>query len=418
MQVNDELIKIQLLINQQKYKEAESQLMDLLAANPNDTTALSLLAELKLQQDEYPQAMQLMENAIGVEPDNAYLYYMKSRIEIHLNDFSAAQDSIELAISLDPYDADYIALKANIDLSRKKYQEALNTANNALEIDPENILALNVRSTSLLKLNKTEESFETIKGALREDPTNAFTHANYGWSLLEKGNHQKALEHFSESLKNDPNFEYAQAGVIQSLKAKNWLYRQFLKYSFWMNNLSSKYQWGVILGFYFLVKFMRLMAKNYPTLEPFLIPAIIILVLIAFSTWVIVPISNLFLRFNKYGKLLLDKNEKRNSSMVAFAGLACIIGLLLFFILNDGRYIAFAGFGLALMLPFSKTFSPSKYKDAFLFYSIIMFLLSVLSLVSTFLNGEYVNVFSIIFYLSFLGFQWIVNFLSIKESNH
>lgn len=119
-----------------------------------------------------------------------------------------------------------------------------------MEIDAENLSALNARSTALNKLNRKEESFETIQDALREDPNDAYTHANYGWGLLEKGHHKEALDHFKEALANDPSFEYAQLGMLQAIKANNPIYRVFLKYSFWMSNLTAKYQWGVIIGFY------------------------------------------------------------------------------------------------------------------------------------------------------------------------
>ena len=122
--------------------------------------------------------------------------------------------------------------------------------------------------------------------------------------------HKKALEHFKEALTNDPTFKYAQAGMMQALKATNPIYRLFLKYSFWMNNLTAKYQWGVIIGFYLGFKALKTIARNNEALQPYLTPLIIALALVAFSTWVIAPISNLFLRFNKYGQLLLDKKEK------------------------------------------------------------------------------------------------------------
>src|SRR5690606_2150752 len=110
---------------------------------------------------------------------------------------------------------------------------------------------------ALIKLDRSEESFETIEGALREDPNNAFTHANYGWGLLEKGNHTKAMEHFKEALSHSPNLDYAQAGMLEAIKATNPIYRLFLKYAFWMGNMAAKFQWGFIIAFYILFRVIR-----------------------------------------------------------------------------------------------------------------------------------------------------------------
>lgn len=398
------LSKVEILIQQKKFIEAEKVLSDLLGEDSNNIQFLSLLAEVYLQQDKFEKANTIILGAIGLSPDSPYLFYIKSRIAIQQDNLNEAEKNISQAIELDPYDADYFALLANIKVGRKQFNEALEIANRALEIDAENLLALNTRSTALNKLNRSEESFETIEGALREDPNNAYTHANYGWGLLEKGNHKAALEHFKEALTNDPNFEYAQSGMLQAIKAVNPVYRLFLKYSFWMGKLTAKYQWGVIIGFYLGIRALETIARNNATLQPYLTPLIIVLALVAFSTWVITPISNLFLRFNKYGQLLLDKKEKKSSNFVAASLGAFIIGLILYFVMSDERFLTIAVFGFAMMLPFSAMFSPSKYKNSLLIYSIIMTVIGLSAIGITFATGELFNKMTTFFIVGFVGY--------------
>ncbi|MFZ5553908.1 MAG: tetratricopeptide repeat protein [Bacteroidota bacterium] len=412
------LSKAEILIEQKKYAEAEKILKNLLSADPNNIHFLSLLAEVNLQQNQLDVANRIIDNAIGLAPDYPHLFYMKSRIAIEGDNINEAEKNIQQAIKLNPYYAEYFALLSNIQLARKQFDEALETANRALEIDAENLLALNIRSTALNKLNRSEESFQTIEGALREDPNNAFTHANYGWGLLEKGQHKKALEHFKEALKNDPNLDYAQSGMLQAIKASNPVYRVFLKYSFWMGNLTSKYQWAVIVGFYFGMRGLNTLARNNEELQPYLTPLIIALALIAFSTWVIVPISNLFLRFNKYGQLLLDKKEKMSSNFVALGLTTFFTGLILYFALTDERFLTIAVFGFSMMLPFSVMFSPSKYPNSLLIYSIVMTIAGISAIAITFNTGKMFNSMTGVFVLGFVVFQWVANYLLIKESNY
>jgi len=414
---DNRLSKVGILIQQKKFAEAERILKDLLAEDSNDIQYLTLLAEVNLQQDKFDIARTIIDSAIGLSPDSPHLYYIKSRIAIHQDNYDEAEENIKRSIELDPYDADYFAMLSNFKLSRKKYEEALEIANEALEIDAENILALNTRSTSLLKLNRKEESFETIEGALREDPNNAYTHANFGWGLLEKGDHKKALQHFRESLKSNPNFEFAQAGMLEALKASNPLYRLFLKYSFWMSNLTSRYQWGVIIGFYVGFRVLRAIASSSESLRPYLTPLIIALALIAFSTWVMKPISNLFLRFNPYGQLLLKKSEKISSNFVAGSLATFFLGALLYFIFSDEKFLTIAVFGFTMMLPFSVMFSPSKYKNTFLIYSIAMTVIGLIAIGLTFATGELFNIASGVFILGFVAFQWLANFFLIREDN-
>lgn len=417
MAEDNRLSKVKILIQQEKFQEAERLLSDLLTEDSNNIHFLSLLAEVNLQQDKFDNANSIIENAIGLSPDSAYLFYIKSRIAIQEDKLSEAEKNINQAIEIDPYDADYFALLANIKLGRKQFEEALETANKALEIDAENLLALNTRSTALNKLNRSEESFETIKGALREEPNNAYTHANYGWGLLEKGSHKKALEHFKEALTNDPTFKYAQSGMLEALKATNPVYRIFLKYSFFMSNLTAKYQWGVIIGFYFGLKALRTIAKHNESLQPYLTPLIVALGVIAFSTWIITPISNLFLRFNKYGQLLLDKKEKMSSDFVAISFGIFIVGLLSYFALSNEKMLTIAVFGFTMMLPFGTMFSPSKNKNRLLIYTIVLAVVGLTAIGLTFSTGELFNSMTAVFVFGFVAFQWVANYMLIKEDN-
>jgi tetratricopeptide (TPR) repeat protein len=411
------LSKIGILIQQKKYDAAEKILRQLLAQEPTNIHYLALLAELNLQQDRLDKAESIIDDAIGLSPDTAHLYYIKSRVDIQQDKYDDAEHHVWQSIKLDPFDADSYAWLANIKLARKKYEEALEHADRALEYDPENLLALNIRSTVFLKLNKKAESFETIEGALRHDPNSPYTHANYGWGLLEKGDHKKALKHFKEALKNDPNFGYAQKGMMEALKASNPVYRMFLKYAFWMGNLTAKYQWGVILGLYFGTRALTALADANKALKPFLWPVIIVLTLFAFSTWIIKPVSNLFLRFNSYGKFLLDKKEKMSSNFVAISLVVFLAGLLLYIFLSDERYLFVAAYGFAMMVPLSVMLEPSKYNSLFI-YTIAMAVVGLAALGAAFLNNVAVfDALTIVFLVGFIAFQWLANFLMIRRSN-
>jgi tetratricopeptide (TPR) repeat protein len=417
MSDDSRLSKVEILIQQKKFEEAGKILSDLLTESPNNIDFLSLLAEVNLQQDKIDIAYNIIDNAIGLSPDASHLFYIKSRIAIQQENLNDAEININQAIELDPYDADYFALLATIKLGRKKFEEALQTAERALAIDAENLLALNTRSTALNKLNRSEESFSTIEGALREDPNNAYTHANYGWGLLEKGDHKKALIHFKEALSNDPTNAYAQSGMLEALKAANTVYRMFLKYAFWMSNLTAKYQWGVIIGFYLLFRVLKTVAQKNELLQPYLNPLIVALAIIAFSTWIIAPISNLFLRFNKYGKLLLDKKEKMSSNFVAASLGIFLVGLLLYVVLSDEKMLTIAVFGFAMMLPLGTMFSPTKSKYGLVIYTIALAAVGLLAIGLTFTTNKMFNLMTVVFIFGFIAFQWVANFMMIKKNN-
>jgi hypothetical protein len=306
---------------------------------------------------------------------------------------------------------------ANSNKFKKDYETALEIADQSLELDPENILALNTRSTSLLKLNRKEESFSTIEGALREDPENTYTHANYGWGLLEKGNHQKALQHFSESLRYNPDNYHAQSGMLETLKASNFVYRAYLKYVFFMEKLSEKGQWIFIIGFYVGSKILRVLSDKYPNLEPYIMPITILLAIFAFSTWVITPISNLFFRLHPYGKFLLDRNDKISSTFVGISLLISILGFSLFAITQKEGFLSIGIFGFMMMVPLGNLFLQTKIKNLTIYLSIILTLLGILSIINAFTTQNIANIFSIIFLVLFITYQWGINFIVIRKNN-
>lgn len=416
--MSDQLIqRAILLIQQRKYKEAENILNGLFAQDPNDVNVISIICEVKIQQDKYAEALNLVNTAIGLNPALPHLFYVRARIYVHEDKYDNAERDLQQAITLDPEDADYFALYALLKLDRKQFEPALQLADAALERDPENINALNARSTALLKLNRKEESFASIEGSLRQDPHNAYTHANYGWGLLEKGSPKQALYHFTEALRIDPSLQLAQSGMIEALKAKYFLYRVFLKYAFFMGNLTAKYQWGVIIGIFVASRALRFIAASYPAFEPFLYPVIILIAIFAFSTWIITPLSNLFLRLNKYGKHLLDEDEITSSNLVGISVLTALAGGVLYLTTGQEYALAIVIVGVSMMVPLSSMFNAVKYRRLLVIYTCLLALLGAASIVSAISAQELLNGLILAYLIGIMAFTWLSNYLIIKEQN-
>lgn len=407
------LQKATLLMQQERYKEAQQLLMGLLSTQPDNDIVLYLLAEIKIEENDLDKAEELNNSAIGLDPERGMLFHQKARIYLLRDKYTEAQEYVQEAIALEPDVAVFYALSGYIKTFQKDFKGALAASDQALECDPSDLLALNVRSTALLKLNRHEESFATIEGALHESPDNAYTHSNYGWNLLEKGDTKAALNHFREALRNDPNSMHAQAGMQEALKAKFIVYRLYLKYVFFMANLTSKYQWVVIFGFYFGTKILGKIAQNNSTLAPYLTPVVILLSILALSTWVMHPLGNVYLRFNTYGKHLLDREEKITSTTTS----VFLLFSLGFFItlLVTGHYFwaVPAIFTLSMMLPISRFYErPAGFYKT---YAIAMFVVGLLATAVSLLTGQLFSLFTMVYAIGFVGFQFLANYFSIKK---
>jgi tetratricopeptide (TPR) repeat protein len=268
-----------------------------------------------------------------------------------------------------------------------------------------------------MKLGRKEESFNAIHGAFRQDPHNAYTHANHGWGLLEKGSAKEALHHFTEALRIDPNLGLAQAGMMEALKARYFIYRIFLKYSFWMSNLTAKYQWGVTIGFFLIFKLVQWLARNSPSLEVYLVPVLMLWMAIALSTWIITPLSNLFLRLNKYGRHLLDRKEIISSNLVGASLLVAVAGISVFLIAQQPNWLTLFFYGITMMIPLGSMLAPSRRASVLVAYTAATGLVGAVAIATTFLTNNMGNLFSLIYVIGIFIYQWVANAMVIKQNN-
>jgi tetratricopeptide (TPR) repeat protein len=410
------LERAQQLVQLQRYKEAEKNLRLLLSQQPENPDALALLAVCQAEQGQLPEAMTTIQNAIGKNPDSDYLLYLHSLFLFRSDKLKEAERVIKNAISFHPRSPDYFGLLAAIKISQKEFSQGLDYANQGLAIDPDNLQCLNTRSNALFKLNRKDEAYSTIQEALNQDPENELTHTNLGWGLLERGDHKKALSHFREALKINPNYEYAKAGLIEGLKSRYLFYRMFLKYAFFINNLKGKYQWALLIGLYIAIRVINNVAENNPELAAWLNPIVYLYIAFALSTWIIVPLSNLFLRLNVYGKFALSKDEIRSSNFVAIGFFLGISSLIAYFFLKTEAYLLAAIFGITMMVPLSSMLKPagSKSRIILIAYTVGLLIVGSVALLIEFGSpGNGQGMFQL-YAIGVLIYSWVANAMVIR----
>jgi tetratricopeptide (TPR) repeat protein len=240
---------------------------------------------------------------------------------LHRNRFAAAKSAIQEAIRCNPYEADYYAVLASLHLRDSHWPEALAAADRGLEIEPEHPLCTNLRAQSLVNLGDRRSAAQTMGEALARRPDDPYTHANQGWALLHQGQPYKAMEHFREALRLDPEMEWARAGIVEAMKARNFIYRWMLAYFLWMARLKPGVRWGIVIGAYFANRIISQVADKSPELAPFLYPALYAYFGFALMTWLAYPLFNLLLRLNKFGRYALSADQVRGANVLA----VCIV---------------------------------------------------------------------------------------------
>lgn len=311
------LQRARLLLQQGRNEEAVRELRLQLGQESENAGTHSLLALALTELEQHSEAAGHAEQAIHLAPDSTIGHYALARVMLGRNRYEEARAAILEAIRLDPYDADFYGILAATFLQQRRWREALQSADQGLEIDPEHSLCTNFRAESLVKLGDRAGAAKTIGDALARRPDDAYTHANQGWALLHEGKHREALEHFREALRIDPELAWAQAGIVEAMKARNILYRWMLAWFLWVSRLSTQVQWFLVIGGLFGQRIIRQQAELNPRIAPLLWLIFFAYVAFVVLTWLASPFFNLLLRFNRFGRYALSADQVRGANVLA-----------------------------------------------------------------------------------------------------
>lgn len=395
------------LYNLERYKQAISYFKDALNNNANDIDSTFYLGLCYYQLNDIYTAQKISESIIATSPNESEGFYLLSMCYYHKEKYDIAIKNIDISIALSPYNSSFFGYKSLILIVLKKYEEALLFANKGLEIDAKDVICLNSRTKALTKLNKKEEAYKTLENTLADNPEDQFTHTNAGWTNLELANYTKANDHFKEALQKDPNDNYAKQGILESIKAKNLVYKYFLKYSFWIQNQKTKNQWFFIIGIYVLYKFG--MTASTKLGFNFLTPIIAVIYMsFVFGVWLISPISNSILLFNNFSKYLLDKKDKHTAYSFLFLISVSFISAVLFYFLNE-NYLLFSCVAfLSAIIPITHTLqNNNKPLTTFNFwYGISIFSLGI---INCYITVKIEIIIPIIMFVIFTWFHTLTN---------
>jgi len=418
-----------MLIQQGRHELAVPELQRHLAAEPQDAFAHALIALCLSDQVKFADATRHFEEAIRLGPDLPFAHYAAGYVLRSRNRFDEALPHVQEAIRLEPYDADAFGLLAEIHLAEKRHQEALNAAEQGLEIDAENVTCQNLRAMALKNLGRHDAAADALRSALSKDPENSWTHANQGWALLEKNKHEEALQHFQEALRLDPTNEWAREGIVTALKSRHIIYAVMLKYFLWMSKLTSRAQWGVILGVYFGSRALAGAAAANPEQAWIFNSLRIVLFIFAVMTWIADPLFNMLLRISKYGRLALSRDQVNASNLLLFFILGAIVSVTLAFTIGPkGMWLMCAAASGLMLIPSAAVFKAPEGSSRRRLLAGIAMLMALLALAALGSMAAYdhfgyknpallntVQLCTTLFVFGLLGMQLLANFSSLHH---
>ena len=410
------LERAEILMDQNRFEAALAELNQALAMDPENALVFAKLALCYQGLQDRENALGAARESIRLEPDQDYHHYVYAFVLHQWNYEDAALGAVEKALSLDPEDPAYHALQGSIFLAKRRWKKALAAADRGLALNAEDQQAMHVRALALKQMGRGEEAAEILHEALKLDPDNADNHANMGWQLVDQGDYDQAQYHFTEALRIQPDMTGAQAGMAEILKAKNPIYRLLLRYQLWMSKLSGNLALGLIVGLYFLNRFLRSMAESNPSLAPWVTPILVVYAAFLALTWLGDPIFNLLLRLHPIGKYCLDKTELMASTWTGALMLLTLIGGLAWLLSGIGGFGGLALVSVAMLIPVSSSIGRGKAKGgkALRLFAAILGVIAALTVLLAFIDIAIAAVPGVLLFLGVIAYSWTASIMSTR----
>ncbi len=388
-----------------------------LASDPDDATALSLLTLGLAKLKQAAEAVEHGRRAVGVDPELPLAHYALGHALLAHDEVAAAEKAARESLRLDP-DSDAYSLLGHVFARQRRWQDALDAAEEGLALNAEHAGCANLRMMALSGLGRRDEAETVARKTLAQDPDNGATHANRGWLLLRQSKHDEALESFRTALRLDATLESARLGIIEALKARNGLYRLILRWALWMGNLDARSRWYVLIGLFIGARVARTVLRDNPSLWPLLGPALVLYTLFALSTWLADPISNLLLRLNPFGRLVLNKAETLASNIVGALLVTAVVAGVLFAVTTAVGWLVVAVAAFLMLMPVSGAFGAHGTRAWKPLRAVLMVLaaLALAASVVSFVSLETAAWPLIGLAIGAFGFGWLANYLTIKFS--
>ena len=312
MNAEHELKRAAMLIEMDRFAQAEAELAAVLARDPDSSDAHQMLAECHIQQDRTEKAEEAAKEAIRCDPGDYGGYLTLARALC--NDPKRrgdAQAAITESLQLAPYDPFCHAIQAVLLIHRRDWKGALGSCDAGLQLDPENTACLHFRALALQRSGRLAEAKAVLDYSLSKNPLNEYTHAQSGWTCLARGDSAGASWHFTEALRLNPDSDTARQGMIEAIKTQNFVYRQWFSFLLWMNRFSGRVQLIAFVVLIIGMNYFRSFLSEGPPSQQYLALGIgVAYMLFVFLVWTSGPLTNLLLRIHPLGRHLLTVAQR------------------------------------------------------------------------------------------------------------
>lgn len=318
------LARAQLLMEQRRYRMAEDELRKALRDEPESAP---LHAYLALCMAEDPaRAREAMEEALWATAYDPVLptgWYVLSLLQSRQGLPFEAEKTARLALGLAPELPPLLLHLARLMMDRERYRDGLEFAERALAVTPHDANALMTAGALRSRMGRHAEAKADFERALALAPDDHAVQANAGWAALRRGDQAAALHHFRASLRREPGEQSTRRGLLEALRARNPVYRAFLRVALRLYWVPMYFSWVAIAIGIMLLAWVSIM-----DLPPWLLlPLQAAVISICIFTWTAKPLADLLMLADEAGRVELDAAQKTAAvGVTALLAAAAVLG--------------------------------------------------------------------------------------------
>ncbi|MCA1952064.1 MAG: tetratricopeptide repeat protein [Parvibaculum sp.] len=176
--------------------EAKDLYKRLLRRHPDASEVLGNLAVLVKKDGQVAIAEQMLRRAVRANPQNFSALTTLANIRLAEKHWEEAKEFNDAALAIEPHYPDAIVNNGVLLVHDNKLDEAEQQFWRAMTLDPRNTTArMNFANVRRLKKMNVEESIEMLKSIVEKQPDNALVHQMLCSSYQETMKYVKALEH-------------------------------------------------------------------------------------------------------------------------------------------------------------------------------------------------------------------------------
>jgi Flp pilus assembly protein TadD len=206
-----------LLFDLKRPELAEQELRKVIAANPNDALAVTMLAHSLGRQGKLREAEQAIGDAIRLGPDLAYTHRIRGWLLDQRERLWEAEEAFWEALRCDPGDQFSYYLLGRVLYRLGDPHGAIEVADRGLARCANDPWCLIVRAQALGTLGRVEEAEAVIDAALRIDPSLADAHTSQGWLATLRGDATRAITSYRTALELSPTDTWTQEDMARVL---------------------------------------------------------------------------------------------------------------------------------------------------------------------------------------------------------